>query len=118
VTSVFLNFADRARELTQALTDPGFAGFKRNPPRLTAFVCMTEYLKELPVLVAFPTAPLPLLLGEILESNGLTQLRIAETEKYAHVTFFFNGGREEPYALEDRILVPSPRIATYTRNQR
>jgi 2,3-bisphosphoglycerate-independent phosphoglycerate mutase len=110
----FVNFrADRARELTQALTDVNFTGFQRNPPRLTAFVCMTEYLKELPALVAFPPAPLPLLMGEILESNGLHQLRIAETEKYAHVTFFFNGGREEPYALEDRILVPSPRIATY-----
>jgi 2,3-bisphosphoglycerate-independent phosphoglycerate mutase len=110
----FVNFrADRARELTQALTDVNFAGFQRNPPRLTTFVCMTEYLKELPALVAFPPAPLPLLMGEILESHGLRQLRIAETEKYAHVTFFFNGGREEPYALEDRILVPSPRVATY-----
>lgn len=110
----FVNFrADRARQLTQALTDANFTGFQRNPPRLGAFVCMTEYLKELPVLVAFPPASLPLLLGEILESNGLRQLRIAETEKYAHVTFFFNGGREEPYALEDRILVPSPRVATY-----
>jgi len=110
----FVNFrADRARELTQALTDTNFTGFARTPPRLTAFVCMTEYIKGLPVHVAFPPTPLPLLLGEILESNGLRQLRIAETEKYAHVTFFFNGGREEPYALEDRILVPSPRVATY-----
>lgn len=110
----FVNFrADRARELTLALTDANFTGFPRTPPHLTAFVCMTEYIKDLPVQVAFPPTPLPLLLGEILETNGLHQLRIAETEKYAHVTFFFNGGREEPYALEDRILVPSPRVATY-----
>jgi 2,3-bisphosphoglycerate-independent phosphoglycerate mutase len=110
----FVNFrADRARELTLAFTDGNFTGFRRSQPHLTAFVCMTEYLKDLPVEVAFPPTPLPLLLGEILESNGLRQLRIAETEKYAHVTFFLNGGREEPYAGEDRILVPSPRIATY-----
>lgn len=110
----FVNFrADRARELTLALVDVNFAGFRRNPPSLTAFVCMTEYIKELPVKVAFPPTPLPLLFGEILESQGQRQLRIAETEKYAHVTFFFNGGREDPYALEDRILIPSPRIPTY-----
>ncbi len=110
----FINFrADRARELSMSFAAQDFHGFERPRPRLSAFVCMTEYLADLPVTVAFPPASLPQLLAEILAIHGLRQLRIAETEKYAHVTFFFNGGREEPYPLEDRILIPSPRVATY-----
>jgi 2,3-bisphosphoglycerate-independent phosphoglycerate mutase len=111
---IFVNFrADRARELAQALTDPEFDGFDRELPRLSAFACMTQYLAGLPVSIAFPSDRLPRLLSEILASNGLRQLRIAETEKYAHVTFFFNGGIEKPFALEDRILIQSPAVATY-----
>jgi 2,3-bisphosphoglycerate-independent phosphoglycerate mutase len=90
-----------------------FHGFERPLPILSAFVCMTEYLADLPVTVAFPPASLPQILAEILALHGLRQLRIAETEKYAHVTFFFNGGREDPYPLEERILIPSPKVATY-----
>jgi 2,3-bisphosphoglycerate-independent phosphoglycerate mutase len=113
-TIVFINFrADRARELTRAFVEEPFSGFSRRRLQLAAFVCMTEYLEGLPVSVAFPPALLPRLFGELLAEHGLRQLRIAETEKYAHVTFFFNGGREEPYPLEQRILIPSPKVATY-----
>jgi len=111
---IFVNFrADRARELTLAFVSDRFDGFARRKPALADFVCMTEYMEGLPVSVAFPPAPLTHLFGEELAAHGLCQLRIAETEKYAHVTFFFNGGREEPYPLEERILVPSPKVATY-----
>jgi len=111
---IFVNFrADRARELSQAFVQSDFDGFKRNPPALSAFVCMTEYLDSLPAGVAFPPEPLEGLLGECLAENGLSQLRIAETEKYAHVTFFFNGGEEKPCSGEQRLLVPSPDVATY-----
>lgn len=111
---IFINFrSDRARELTRAFVEASFAGFDRQLIRLSAFVCMTEYQEGLPVSVAFAPAGLPRLLGELLAENGLRQLRIAETEKYAHVTFFFNGGREEPFPLEKRILIPSPKVATY-----
>jgi 2,3-bisphosphoglycerate-independent phosphoglycerate mutase len=111
---IFVNFrADRARELTMALVSDRFGGFDRRKPALADFVCMTEYMEGLPVSVAFPPEPLTHLFGEELAAHGLRQLRIAETEKYAHVTFFFNGGREEPYPLEERILVPSPKVATY-----
>jgi len=111
---IFVNFrADRARELTRAFVQPEFDGFGRLVPRLTGFVTMTEYLAGLPVDIAFPTEKLPDLLGEVLSRNGLRQLRLAETEKYAHVTFFLNGGIEEPFEHEDRILVPSPKVATY-----
>ena len=111
---IFVNFrADRARELTMAFVDDGFDGFSRNKPDLAAFVCMTEYMAGLPVTVAFPPESLPRLLGSELADHGLRQLRIAETEKYAHVTFFFNGGEEQPFALEERHLVPSPKVATY-----
>lgn len=111
---VFVNFrADRARELTQAFTQPGFSGFTCRQPALSSFVCMTQYLENLPVEVAFPPEQLTGLLGEALSSHGLRQLRIAETEKYAHVTFFFNGGEEKPFPDEQRILVPSPDVATY-----
>jgi 2,3-bisphosphoglycerate-independent phosphoglycerate mutase len=113
---VYMNFrADRARQLTQAFVDPKFAGFERARAfALSAFVTLTEYSAALPVTaVAFPPQSLGNSLGEYLAALGLHQLRIAETEKYAHVTFFFSGGREEPYAGEDRILVPSPKVATY-----
>jgi len=111
---LFVNFrADRARELTMAFVNESFEGFDRPRIRLADFVCMTEYMAGLPVSVAFPPSTLPHLLGEELASAGLRQLRIAETEKYAHVTFFFNGGNEKPYPLEERILIPSPKVATY-----
>ena len=111
---IFVNFrADRARELTQAFVEPGFQDFERRAPRLSSFVTMTEYLEGLPVDVAFPPTDLHDTLGEVLARLGLRQLRIAETEKYAHVTFFLNGGREAPFPGEERILVPSPKVATY-----
>jgi 2,3-bisphosphoglycerate-independent phosphoglycerate mutase len=111
---IFINFrADRAREMTRAFVEHPFDGFSRSKPRLAAFVCMTEYQEGLDVSVAFLPAQLPRLFGEILSEQGLSQLRIAETEKYAHVTFFFNGGREEPFPLEKRVLIPSPKVATY-----
>ena len=112
---VFMNFrADRARQLTAAFVRPDFAGFAR--PRniaLSRFVCLTEYDATLPAPVAFGPDTLENTLPEVLAAQGLTQLRIAETEKYAHVTFFFSGGREQQYPGEDRILVPSPKVATY-----
>jgi len=117
---VFMNFrADRARQLTAAFVSPDFTGFGHpdeggvRRPALSRFVCLTEYDARLPAPVAFAPDDLRNTLGEILAENGLKQLRIAETEKYAHVTFFFSGGREDPYAGETRILVPSPRVATY-----
>lgn len=112
---VFMNFrADRGRELSYAFTDPNFTGFKRNvTPKLTAYVTLTEYASDLKVKVAYPTENLTNILGEIVARNNLHQLRIAETEKYAHVTYFINGGHEQPFANEDRILVPSPKVPTY-----
>jgi 2,3-bisphosphoglycerate-independent phosphoglycerate mutase len=111
---IFVNFrADRARELTMALVSDPFDGFERRKPALAAFVCMTEYMADLPVSIAFPPERLDRILGDELARAGLSQLRIAETEKYAHVTFFLNGGLEEPYPREERILVPSPDVATY-----
>jgi 2,3-bisphosphoglycerate-independent phosphoglycerate mutase len=112
---VFMNFrADRARELTLAFTDPAFKGFDRGAlPKLSRFVTLTEYAEGLHVDVAFAPENLDNSLGEYLAGLGKTQLRIAETEKYAHVTFFFSGGREQEYKGETRILVPSPRVATY-----
>ena len=111
---IFFNFRpDRAREITRAIVDPDFDGFQREyfP---TTYVCNTEYDASMPnVLVAWPRIPVKNGLGEYLSSMGLTQLRIAETEKYAHVTFFFNGGVEKQYPGEDRVLVPSPKVATY-----
>ena len=113
---IFFNFRpDRARELTRALVDPAFAGLKR--PRgcfPLHFVCTTEYDATMPnVTVAFPHEKLKNIFGEYLSQLGLTQLRIAETEKYAHVTFFFNGGQEAIFPGEDRCLIPSPKVATY-----
>lgn len=111
---IFVNFrADRAREITMAFVNQPFEGFDRDPIELADFVCMTEYMAGLPVSVAFPPSTLPRLLSGELASAGLKQLRIAETEKYAHVTFFFNGGEENPFPLEERILIPSPDVATY-----
>jgi 2,3-bisphosphoglycerate-independent phosphoglycerate mutase len=112
---IFMNFrADRARELTQAFIDPHFSGFTRErQPKLGEFVCLSEYDPRFSLPVAFPTQNLRYTLGETLSLLGLSQLRIAETEKYAHVTFFFNGGIETPYPGEERILIPSPKIATY-----
>lgn len=111
---VFMNFrADRARQLTQALIDPEFDGFERAQPRLAAMATLTRYHDDFPCPVAFPAESLPQLLGEVVAAAGLTQLRIAETEKYAHVTYFFNGGDEKVFAGEHRVLIPSPKVATY-----
>jgi 2,3-bisphosphoglycerate-independent phosphoglycerate mutase len=111
---IFINFrADRAREISQAFVQPDFSGFERHAPELSAFVCMTQYLESLPVDIAYPPEKMNSLLGEILSDHGLSQLRIAETEKYAHVTFFFNGGEESAFSGEQRLLVPSPNVATY-----
>lgn len=111
---IFFNYRpDRAREITRAIVDPDFTGFRREffP---TTYVCNTEYDASMPnVLVAWPRVPVKNGLGEYLGSLGMTQLRIAETEKYAHVTFFFNGGVETQYPGEDRVLVASPKVATY-----
>jgi 2,3-bisphosphoglycerate-independent phosphoglycerate mutase len=113
---VFMNFrADRARQMTRALTDPSFSGFVRSRvPKLARFVCLTSYGDEFRGLdVAFAPQTVANSFGEYLAGMNLTQLRIAETEKYAHVTYFFNGGSETVYPGEDRILVPSPKVATY-----
>ncbi len=113
---IFFNFrSDRAREITYALTDPDFSGFSRNTrPELAGYVCMTQYDEKLTLPVAFPPVHLTDILGEVISRNGRRQLRIAETEKYAHVTYFFNGGEETPFPGEDRRLIPSPRdIPTY-----
>ena len=113
---VYMNFrADRARQLTQVFVAADFSGFAlARKIHLSAFVTLTHYSDDLAVTAeAYPPQSLANSLGEYLSSLGLKQLRIAETEKYAHVTFFFSGGREEPYPGEDRILVPSPKVATY-----
>lgn len=112
---LFMNFrADRARQLSRAFTDPGFDGFQRaREPTLAAFVTTTEYAADIDASCAFPPESLNNVLGEWVAKQGLTQLRIAETEKYAHVTFFFSGGREETFDGETRMLVPSPDVATY-----
>ncbi len=113
---IFFNFrSDRAREITRTLTDPGFDGFARKSvPKLACYTCMTVYDETFNLPVAFGTEELKNILGEVIGKAGLKQLRIAETEKYAHVTFFFNGGNEMPFPGEDRVLIPSPReVATY-----
>ena len=111
---IFFNFRpDRAREITRAIVDPDFDGFETEKIN-TYFVCFTNYDETMPnVKIAFKKEPLVNTFGEVVSKNGLKQLRIAETEKYAHVTFFFNGGEEKQYPGEDRILVPSPKVATY-----
>ena len=112
---IFMNFRpDRARQLTRAFTETDFDGFTRQAtPKLADFVMTTEYAADINASCAFPPENLVNSLGEYLAGQGKTQLRIAETEKYAHVTFFFSGGREEPYAGETRELIKSPNVATY-----
>ncbi len=110
---IFFNFReDRARELTKAFVLPGFEGFQRELLKID-FLTLVEYEKDLPVEIAFPPIVLAGGLGEVLSANKLTQLRIAETEKYAHVTYFFNGGKEEPWPGEDRVLIPSPAVSKF-----
>ncbi|MBY6064051.1 2,3-bisphosphoglycerate-independent phosphoglycerate mutase [Pseudidiomarina sediminum] len=112
---IFMNFrADRARQLSHAFISDGFAGFAaQRRPQLAAFVSLTEYAKDIHSDVAFPAVALHNVLGEWLAKQGYTQLRISETEKYAHVTFFFSGGREQEFDGETRVLIPSPQVATY-----
>jgi len=111
---VLMNFrSDRMRQFTAALSVPDFDGFERPDGRPAAIVSMTEYEEGLPVRVAFPAENVRTGLSEYLASKGLRQLKVAETEKYAHVTYFFNGGEETPWTGEDRALVPSPKVATY-----
>lgn len=111
---IFFNFrADRARQITWAFVKDDFDGFVREKRPEVYFVCMTQYDETLEVPIAFPPIKLENVLGEVLGKHGLIQLRIAETEKYAHVTYFLNGGEEKRYKDEDRCLIPSPKIATY-----
>ncbi len=111
---IFMNYrADRARQITQAFADENFQGFSRGTFIPTEFICLTEYKKDFNLPVAYPSSKLNNVLGKYLADLGMTQLRIAETEKYAHVTFFLNGGVERPFNGEDRVLIPSPDIATY-----
>ncbi|HQB51034.1 MAG TPA: 2,3-bisphosphoglycerate-independent phosphoglycerate mutase [bacterium] len=110
---IFFNFrTDRTRQLTQAIIEPEFNSFARSYQRVS-FVAMTEYYQKMPALVAFPNISLDNLLGEVISVANLKQLRISETEKYAHVTFFFNGQKEEANLGEDRVLINSPKVATY-----
>jgi len=112
---VFMNYrSDRARQITRPFIEPGFDGFMRErEPGLGSFVSLTEYKSDFDVPVAYPAERLKNVFGEYVAKNGLRQLRLAETEKYAHVTFFFNGGEEEPFDGEDRVLVKSPMVPTY-----
>ncbi len=111
---IFFNFRpDRAREITRAIVDPDFDGFERKTTVDVSFVCLTEYDPLIDAPVAFPKQFPDNVLADVLAHEGLSQYRIAETEKYAHVTFFFNGGIEEPKAGEQRVLIASPKVATY-----
>ena len=112
---IFMNFrADRAREISRAFVDTEFSGFQRKKiPALADFVMLTSYADTIDAPIAYPKLALKNVLGEYLQNKNLKQLRIAETEKYAHVTFFFSGGVETPYDGEERILIPSPDVATY-----
>jgi 2,3-bisphosphoglycerate-independent phosphoglycerate mutase len=112
---VFANYrSDRARQLSQAITDAGFEHFERKRKvKLQSFISMTQYKADFTFPMAFPPERLDNVLGEYIADLGLHQLRIAETEKYAHVTFFFNGGEERVFKNEDRMLIPSPHVATY-----
>ena len=111
---IFFNFrSDRARQISKAFVLPGFDKFKRDYIKDLYFVAMTEYEKDLPMEIAFPAEAIKETLAKTISEAGLSQLHIAETEKYAHVTFFFNGGREDVWPGEERILVPSPRVASY-----
>ena len=107
---------DRMRQLTSSLVSKNFAGFERKQITPLDVVTFTQYEKDLPVAVAFPPESLDDLLGEVISRNGLSQFRTAETEKYPHVTYFFNGGLEKPFPGEDRHLVPSPKVATYDQS--
>ena len=112
---IFFNFRpDRARQLSHAIVDETWDHFeRRHRPRLAHFVSFTEYEKGLAAEVAFPDEPLTGVLAEVISRQGWAQFHTAETEKYAHVTYFLNGGREAPFPGEDRLLVPSPKVATY-----
>ena len=113
---IFFNFRpDRARQLSYAFVSPNFTGFEREIIQPLSFATFTQYDSELPVAVAFEPQNLSNILGEVVAKQGLRQLRTAETEKYAHVTYFYNGGLEEPLPGEDRELIPSPMVATYDR---
>ncbi|MEL6813199.1 MAG: 2,3-bisphosphoglycerate-independent phosphoglycerate mutase [Cyanobacteria bacterium J06598_3] len=113
---IFFNFRpDRARQLSQAFVKREFEGFKRDPILPLAFVTMTQYDPSLPVGIAFTAQSLENILGGVISDHGLKQFRTAETEKYAHVTYFFNGGLEDPFPGEDRELIPSPMVATYDK---
>ncbi len=111
---IFFNFRpDRARQLSYAMTDPFFNDFPRVHQPIVHFVCMTQYDERIPAYIAYFPHLVTNCLAEVISDNGLAQLKVAETEKYAHVTYFFNGGREEPFPGETRVLVPSPKVATY-----
>ncbi|NMH66275.1 2,3-bisphosphoglycerate-independent phosphoglycerate mutase [Shewanella salipaludis] len=111
---IFMNFrADRARQITRSFVNADFDGFPRAVTPKIHFVMLTEYAADIQAPVAYPSVDLVNTLGEVLQNRGKTQLRISETEKYAHVTFFFNGGKETPFEGEDRILIQSPKVATY-----
>ncbi|NEO44483.1 MAG: 2,3-bisphosphoglycerate-independent phosphoglycerate mutase [Moorea sp. SIO4A3] len=113
---IFFNFRpDRARQLTQAFVEPNFDGFEREQIKPLTFATFTQYDPKLPVLVAFEPQNLTNILGEVIAQHGLRQFRTAETEKYAHVTYFFNGGLEVPFEGEDRKLVQSPMVPTYDK---
>lgn len=113
-TVLFFNFrADRARQISRALTEDGFDGFERTPPANLRYITFTPYDESFDFEVVFPKVNLTYTLGEVVADAGGKQLRAAETEKYPHVTYFFSGGREEPFEQEDRILVASPKVATY-----
>jgi 2,3-bisphosphoglycerate-independent phosphoglycerate mutase len=117
-SAIFFNFrGDRARELTRAIVEPRFSAFPRPAvAKLEHFVCMTQYDETLALPVMFPPERLKSPLGDVISKAGLKQLRIAETEKYAHVTYFFNGGEERAYIGEERVLIPSPReVETYDK---
>ena len=114
ISVIFFNFrADRARELTRAFVLDDFKGFNREKIQNLFFVTMTEYEKDLPVKIAFPKELIDYPLARVISDCELNQFHLAETQKYAHVTFFFNGGREEPYPGEERKLIPSPVIASF-----
>lgn len=112
---IMMNFrSDRARQITQVFVDPRFDDFRRRAyPKISDFVCLTQYKSDFNASVAYPPTPLINVFGDYISQLGMTQLRIAETEKYAHVTFFLNGGEEKPFPGEDRIMVKSPDVATY-----
>ncbi len=113
---IFFNFRpDRAREITKAFVLPSFDKFKREYLKDLEFITLTEYEKKLPVKIAFEREGIPNSLGRVISDQGLKQLHIAETEKYAHITYFLNGGVEDPFPGEDNIIIPSPRVSSYAK---